>query len=226
MLASTKSMRNSKGFTLVELNLSMTILAIMGASFITIFTTFITSTNRTNNTIEMTNNSQNLLRTLVEELRNGAGVRQINTIADANAPAGGWNTGNTNFVIITAVPALTSSRDYIVDAGTGKPYLNEYVYYKQGSLLYKRTLAHPDAIGNQSKTSCPPASATLSCPADRKLVEDLKSIVFSLYDQDNLTTANPLLARSVKINLTLERKTFGKPLLFDNSIRTTLRNTF
>lgn len=174
----------------------------------------------------MTNDSQNLLRTMVEELRNGAGVRQTNTITDPNAPAGGWNTGNTNFVIITAVPAQNTSNQYIIDPATGRPYFNEYVYYKQDTFLYKRTLAHPNATGNKLKTSCPESLATAACPADRKLVETLKTMLFTFYDQDDVLTIDPLLARSIKIDLILEKKTFGDPLTFDNSIRTTLRNTF
>lgn len=220
---------DNRGFTLVELNISMTVMGILAVGFMAIFTTFVTVTNRTNYTIEMTNDSQNLLRTMVEELRNGAGVRQTNsavTNPDPNSPAGGWNTGNTNFVIITAVPAQDSSNEYILDPATGRPYLNEFVYYKQASVLYKRTLAHKDAVGNKIKTSCPAALASATCPADKKLVETIKTMAFVLYDQDNALTTDPLLARSIKIDLTLEKKTFGAPLTFDNSIRTTLRNTF
>ena len=217
--------KDQRGFTLIELNTSITLMAVLGISFLTVFTSFIVTTTRINYSIDMTNQSQGLLRVLVEELRYGAGVRQTNAIVDPNNAAG-WNTGNTNFVIITAVPALTATNDYIIDPITGGPYLNEYVYYKQDQLLYKRTLAHPDATGNRSKTSCPPASATTSCPADRQLVEGLQSIAFSLYDQDDAATADPLLARSVKIDLTLSKNTFGTPLTFDNSVRTTLRNTF
>lgn len=220
-----KLFANMHGFTLVELNLTMALMAFMAAGFLTIFTSFIVTTTRINYSIELTNQSQGLLRVLVEELRYGAGVRQTNTIPDPHN-ATGWNTGNTNFVIITAVPALTSTNQYIIDPITGGPYFNEYVYYKQGSLLYKRTLANPDAVGNRSKTSCPPASATSSCPADRQLVDGLNSIVFTLYDQDNVITANALNARSIKIDLSLQKKTFGSALTFNNSVRVTLRNDF
>lgn len=219
------TMHNEAGFTLVELNTSISLMAIMGITLMAVFTSFIVTTTRINYSIDMTNQSQGLLRVLTEELRYGAGVRQTNSVNDPNNPSG-WNTGNTSFVIITAVPALTTGNTYIIDDITGKPYLNEYVYYKQGTLLYKRTLANSSAIGNRSKTSCPPASATPSCPADRKLVDGLKTMLFSLYDQDNASTTNPLLARSVKIDLSLEKNTFGSPLTFNNSVRTTLRNTF
>lgn len=232
MSANTKKLMplslNTKGFTLVELNISMGVLAILGASFITIFTTFVAATTRSNYSIEMTTNSQNLLRTIVEEIRYGAGVRQTNSITDPNpdAPAGGWNTSNTNFVIITAVPALNSTGDYIIDPITGSPYMNELVYYKSGKTLYKRILAHPSATGNRTATSCSPSSVSPGCVADRRLAENLETIEFTLYNQDNVEITNSILARSVKIDLTLQRDTFGPPITYSNSIRVTLRNQF
>ncbi|HEX5797181.1 MAG TPA: type II secretion system protein [Candidatus Saccharimonadales bacterium] len=219
-------MRSESGFTIVELNITMTLMAIIAVSFMAVFTNFLVASSRTNARIEMTSDSQNLLRVMVEELRYGAGVRQTNSINDPNGPSGGWNTDNVNFVIITAVPALNSSSQYIIDTSTGEPYMNEFVYYKSGNALYKRTLANPGATGNKSTTSCPPNIASGSCPADRELAGDVSTMTFTLYDQDNNLTTTALNARSVKIDLTLQRKTFGTPITYDNSIRITLRNNF
>lgn len=217
---------NTKGFTIPELVISITLIGVISVSLLAIFVNYFTIITRNNMVIDMTVDSQNLLRSTVEELRYGAGVRQANTIADPNGPPGGWNTSNANFVIIIAVPAIDNNRNYIIDSDTGSPYNNELVYFKEGTTLYKRTLAHPDATGNTLQTSCPSASAGPSCPADKKLIEHVESMVFTLYDQDDATTADPLLARSVKIDLSMERDTFGEPLTLDNSIRVTLRNTF
>ena len=218
--------QSQSGFTLVELTISITIMAILSVGFMAAFTNFLVTSQRTNTRVEMTSDSQNLLRVMVEELRYGAGVRQTNSITDPNSPSGGWNTGNTNFVIITAVPALDSSNDYITDPDTGEPYMNEYVYYKDGTTLYKRTLANPAATGNMSVTSCPASLATASCPADRELAGNVGSMTFTLYDQDNNTTLSALDARSVQIDLTLSKDTFGQAISYDNSIRITLRNRF
>src|SRR5688572_7209001 len=105
--------------TIVELTIVITLMAIISISFMTVFTSFIVTSTRQNLEIEMTNDSQNLLRTMVEELRYGAGVRQTNTIIDANAPGGAWNTSDTNFVIITAVPVQDSGGQFIIDPDTG-----------------------------------------------------------------------------------------------------------
>lgn len=227
MSGNTKQNKKAeRGFTLVELNITMTLMAIMAVGFMAVFTNFLVASSRTNTKIEMTSDSQNLLRVMVEELRYGAGIRQTNTINDPNGPGGGWNTDNVNFVVITAVPALDSSNEYIVDPNTGEPYMNEFVYYKVANDLFKRTLAHPSATGNKLKTSCPLSGASASCPADRELAQNIKTMTFTLYDQDDNSTSLATDARSILINLSLEKKTFGAPLQFDSSIRITLRNTF
>jgi type II secretory pathway pseudopilin PulG len=222
----SRSTDNDSGYTLVELNLSIAVLGIIMVSILTIFTNYFVIITRNSVLQQMTVDSQSLLRIMTEELRYGAGVRQTNTISDANGPSGGWNTSNTSFVIITAVPAVDSSDQYIVNPDTGTPYLNEFVYYKQGSTMYKRTLANPSATGNSLKTSCPAASASSSCPADIKLINNVASMNFVLYDQDDAITTTPTSARSIVININMSRDTFGKPLTYSNSIRTTLRNTF
>lgn len=218
-----KLLKNNQGFTLVELNTSISLMAILGVSFLAIFSSFIVTTTRINYTIDLTNQSQGLLRVLSDELIYGAGVRANNTLIDLNK-LGGWTSNSTDFVLITTAPALDSNHNYIMNLLTGKPYLNEFVYYREGNILYKRTLANLLALGNQSKTSCPPPGNAL-CPADRQLVDNLSSMTFSLYDEADAATTNFSLARSIKIDLTLEKRTFGTPLRFDNSVRTTLRNT-
>jgi len=214
------------GFTVPELTVSMVVLGIMLFTLYGFVTYYFSAVTRSGHLVQMTTDSQNLLRATVEELRYGAGVRVSNTINDPNAPVGGWNTSNTNFVIIIAMPAVDTSRNYIIDTDTGSPYNNELVYFKSGTTLYKRTLANPNAVGNSLVTSCPAALASSSCPEDRRLIDDLDSMVFILYNQDNVLTNDPLLARSVEINLDLKKKTFGNPLTLNNSIRATLRNQF
>lgn len=214
------------GFTIVEMTVSIVILGVLIAAFSSVITNYYKLITKTNAQIDMTVSSQNLLRATVEALRYGEGVRQSNQITDLNSPSGGWTTSNSNFVIIITVPAYDSSRDYIIDLDTGDPYMNELVYYKLGSTLMKRTLAHPSATGNTLTTSCPPAQATSSCLADKTLAEYVDDMNFTLYDQDGSTTADTSQARSVKIDLDMSRTVFNDDLTLDNSIRVTLRNRF
>lgn len=215
--------RSQSGFTVVELLVAISLIGLIAVSMLAASGNYLTIISRNSRSNELTVESQKLLRSTVEELRYGAGVRKTNTVSDPNNLAG-WNTSNTSFVIIIAVPAVDTANTYIINPDTGSPYNNELVYFKQGTTLYKRTLANQLATGNKLVTSCPVASA--SCPADRKLSEHVKDFKFTLYNQDDALTTDPLLARSVKIDLSLERDTFGNPIRFDNSIRITLRNSF
>jgi hypothetical protein len=179
---------------------------------------------RNNELSEMTVSSQNLLRTTVENIRFGDGVRQTNQITDANSPSGGWNTSESSFVIVLAVPALDSSRNYITDPSTGSPYMNELVYYKNGTTLMERKLANPSATGNTLHTTCPTASG--SCQSDTQLAQYVNSMTFTMYDQDGSLTATPTQARSIKITLNMQRNAPGNPINLTTATQVTLRNRF
>jgi prepilin-type N-terminal cleavage/methylation domain-containing protein len=214
------------GFTLVELVVVVAVLGIISVAFLGAVANYFVVINRNSQLTDMTVSSQNLLRSTVENIRFGDGVRQTSQITDPNAPAGGWSTGNSNFVIIIPVPALTTTHAYIIDPGTGSPYMNELVYYKNGQTLMRRKLANPDAAGNTLVTTCPASLATASCPADTELAKYVNSMTFTLYDQDGATTSTATLARSVNITLNMQRNAPGNPINLTTSIRVTLRNRF
>lgn len=212
--------------TVVELIVAITVGSVLFLGFMLVISNHFVLMTRNNAQIDMSANSQNLLRATVEALRIGDGVRQTNSIADTHAPSGGWNTSNSSFVIVIATPAFDSSRNYIIDPLTGGPYMNELVYYKSGTSLLERRLANSSASGNTMVTSCPAASATDFCPADKILADYVATMTFTLYDQDNNQTTDPALARLIQINLSLNRSVFGSTVSLDNSIRVTLRNRF
>lgn len=200
-------------------------MAIIGVVFIGISTNFFVVIMRNEALSEMTINSQNLLRSTVENIRYGNGVRQTNLITDTNAPSG-WNTSNANFVIVIPVPALNASKVYIIDPSTGKPYMNELVYYKSNTTLMERRLANPSATGNRTITTCPSNVATNSCPPDLQLATYVNSMTFTLYDQNATVTTTPSLAQSVSITLNMQRNAPGNPINLTTKIRVTLRNAF
>lgn len=226
MLVRKSRSKSGGGFTIVELLVGMTLVSILFLGFITAITSFLGVITKNNATIDMAANSQNLLRNTVDAIRVGDGVRQTATISDANAPVGGWNTSNASFVVVIASPALDVSHNYITDPSTGGPYMNERVYYKNGTSLMERRLANPSATGNSLTTSCPANLATPSCPADKDLADYVNSMSFNLYDQDNAITTDPTLARSVKISLGMQRTIYGATISLNNNIQVTLRNRF
>lgn len=217
---------SKQGFTIVELAIGISVGTVLLLAFMTVITDYFILITKNNASIDMTTSSQNLLRSTVEVLRLSNGVRQTNSITDPNAPSGGWNTSNANFVIVISTPAIDAARDYIIDPSTGSPYMNELVYYRSGNSLMKRSLANPAAAGNTLRTSCPAALASDTCPADVDLADYFQAMSFTLYNQDSNVTSDPTLARSVKIDLNMQRTVFGTPISLDNAIRVTLRNRF
>jgi hypothetical protein len=91
-----------------------------------------------------------------------------------NFPVG--TTGTTTPLIYFRQPVLDSSKNFIMN-GT-LPYENEYVLYLDGTRqqLLIRTLANGAASGNAAKTSCPPAAASATCPADKIIGENISSV--------------------------------------------------
>lgn len=226
MLGSKRLVKEQAGFTLVELTVVVSVTSIVAVVFLGVITNYFVVITRNNELTDMTVNAQNLLRTTVENIRYGNGVEQTNTISDPNAPSGGWNTSNTNFVIVIPVPAEDTSRNYITNPSTGSPYMNELVYYKSGTTLMERILANPSAVGNALQTTCPANLATSSCPADKTLATYVSSMTFVLYDQNAATTTTPTQARSINIVLTMQRNAPISPLSVTSNIRVTLRNRF
>lgn len=228
MLASIKQRLKSihslsdAGVTIVELLVVIGISSVLLLAFMTVSVYMYGDTIRSSLYAQLATESERVLRSVVEELRQSSAIESTNTIADANAPGGTWTTSNSNLILIISTPALDSSNNFIVNPSTGYPYQNEIVYYASGTKLYKRYLANPAATGNTRKTTCPVATAT--CPADIQMSNNFKTLNFVFYDQDdNVTTTIPS-ARSIKLLLQMQRKTYGKTLTFDNTIRITMRN--
>lgn len=226
MLDNKRTGTNQEGFTIVELAVVISVTAVVAVVFLGIVANFYVTITRNNELADMTINSQNLLRSTVENIRYGNGVEQTNTISDPNAPSGGWNTSNASFVIVIPVPAVDSSRNFIIDPNTGSPYMNELVYYKSGLTLMERDLANPNATGTTFKTSCPANLATTTCRADKQLATYVSSMSFAFYDQNAASTSTAAAARSINITLTMQRNAPVSPLSLTSNIRVTLRNRF
>jgi type II secretory pathway pseudopilin PulG len=213
---------NDAGVTIVELLVVIGIASMLLLSFMTVSVYMYGDTIRSSLYAQLATESETVLRSVVEELRQSSAIETSNAISDANAPGGAWTTSNSNLILIISTPALDSSNNFIINPSTGYPYQNEIVYYASGTKLYKRYLANPSATGNTRKTTCP--TATVGCPADILMSSDFKTLNFVFYDQDdNVTTTIPS-ARSIKLLLQMQRKTYGKTLTFDNTIRITMRN--
>jgi len=216
---------HSRGFTIVELVIAVVVAGILVATLLTVTFSFYGNSIRNSTQSRLAVESQNILRTIVEELRVSSGVRGSNTITDPNGPGGGWTTSNASLVLIISTPVMDSSNQFVINSSTGDPYQNEIVYYANNKTLYKRYLANVSAPGNQFKTSCPIALATAACPADVVLSRRFKTMTFVFYDQDDAITTTLANARSVKMTIDMIQNAFGQTIEFTNNIRMTMRNS-
>ncbi|HSX32421.1 MAG TPA: prepilin-type N-terminal cleavage/methylation domain-containing protein [Candidatus Saccharimonadales bacterium] len=73
-------------------------------------------------------------------------------------------------------PSRNTSKNIVLNGA--QPYEDEFVLYIDGSTkeLRMRMLANSSAPSNRIKTTCPPASATSSCPADRLIATNVASV--------------------------------------------------
>ena len=216
--------KGDNGFTIIELLISISIAGILTLVITMIMVYFYGDILRSQATAELAIESQTILRKIVDDTRLADAIRTTNQISDANAPVGGWTTNDPSDILIIATPAVTSARDIIYDPSDKLPYENEAIYFKANGTFYRRILKNTNAAGNTAVTTCPAAAVTPTCPQDTTLSTNLNNLSFTFYDINNATTPNATLARSISVTVNVQRKIYGTATVFDNTIRTTLRN--
>lgn len=226
MLDSSKSTyrrsRSEAGFTLTELTVVMVVLGLILAPLFVVTINSFTALLARNAEALLATESQILLRTITEELRPASSVRPSATLNDPNEPPEGWSTANDNLILIISTPALTASRDLIIDPDTNLPAHNEIIYYAKDNVLFRRRLARSDLPGNATKSTCP--TATPTCPADTRLTTHFKDMRFTLYDLDDAVTTDIAKARSILLTVDMYQPLAGRDARFTNKMRVTIRN--
>lgn len=188
--------QSEAGFTIVEL-LVVIILSTLFTLIIMLFAFDLWRTSAIQeaniDTLQTRFSASDILR---EEIGTSSGLIIQNSLADAKTLTPDPSAGASYWLAIHAIPgtinipasgsytpliyfrrySVTTTGTYIMN-GT-QPYEDEYVLYLDGTAkaLRQRSLANPSASGNRLKTSCPPAQATSSCPADKTIASDLKSV--------------------------------------------------
>lgn len=215
---------NKSGFTIVEVIMAVTVAGIMAGVLLSVTFRYYVNAAQSQVTADLALESQTLLSQIVEDLRLAVGVGATNQLPDPNAPGSGWATSDTNNVLIVRSPAVTQDRDIIYEPATGFPYENEFVFFLQNKVMYKRVIKNTSAAGNAATSTCPAALATSTCPDDRIFSENVTNISFTFYDTNNAVTTDPQLARSVKITLDMSKKSYGKTINLSNTTQVTQRN--
>ena len=208
-------MRNEAGFSLLELILAITITSFLLLVAGNFMTNGILSTNKDYNKTLIQSNTKLAVDTVARFIKSAVSVESQNSQPDANAPVVGnqysWSgVAGNNATLILAVPARDSSNNLIyVDGLHTTLYTDDVIFYlhARDHRLYKRVIANSVA-GDAAKTTCPPAIATTSCPADAVIVEDIASLSSAYYDNNDNSVSVPSGTEAVGYTVT-ESKIIG-----------------
>lgn len=226
-------MSDERGFSLLELlvaiSLSSVLLFVIGE-----FTMNSTrSSNQDYNQTVVLVNTKAAVEAVARVVREARSVRPSNALPDNNAPAAPGNlyswsgTAGSNATLILAVPSRDTANNLIyLDGLHNNPYTDDVIFYLEGATkrLYKRVIANAAAPGNRAKTTCPPATASASCPADALIVEDVANLTTSYLDANGNPVSSPAGTEAVRYTVT-ESKFIG-PRTYTSSYTTmaTMRN--
>lgn len=218
-------LNSQSGFTLVELIISMTVLTVVSAAVVSFTVSKTIQTARDATRADLLNNAQIGLDRMANDIRLSSKADDSNRWADTNGPISGnsysWQSNSSTLILASS--AQDSSGNILFDDKAD--YIttkNNLIYYLKDGTLYKRVLAAP-ATGNSAITTCPPASATASCPADKTILTNVSSLTVLYYDTLN-QQVDPGSARSIQLNVQLKETTFGQPITANYSTRMVFRN--
>lgn len=187
--------RSQAGFTIPELLIMMIVTSILTVLVITFAMNYWGAAARLQNSSTTLVSRLNAGDALRDSLNVASGLISENSLPDSNAgytdPTDGPNywlklhaipknipmpAAGITPVFYFQAPSTDTSRNFIMN-GT-QAYQDEFVLYLDGSskTLKVRNLINSSAPGDRLKTSCPPAVASDTCPADRIFSENVSSV--------------------------------------------------
>ncbi len=212
------------GFTLIELIVVMTIMGILSIGLVNFITNWLQASSLAQSRSALLTNAETALDTVTTDIKLSGSADDNNRWPDGNGPGGnqfGWTSGSQ--VLVLAKAAVDSSGNVIFsDPADYISQKDNEVYYLSGTTLYRRTLAST-ASDDAAVTTCPPADATPSCPADETVATGVTALNFTYYDADE-NVVDPTDARSVQVSITLSSSQGGKTASASYTTRMVFRN--
>lgn len=175
---------------------------------------------------DLLTNAETGLNTVANDVRLSARADDNNRWQDANAPGApsnllSWQSSASTLVL--AIAAQDSGHNILFDdAHDYVTTKNNYIYFLSNHTLYKRILAAPKS-GNSAVTTCPAASASSSCPADKVVLQNVNSFSVQYFDGDN-QAVTPSNARSVQISVQLLVHKYRQDFTASYTTRMVFRN--
>lgn len=211
------------GFTLVEVLIALTVVAILLGVIANFAITALSQSSINAARAELLGQSQIAMDRAINDIRLSAGAEQNNRWPDANNATGPltWQSDASTLVLATAV--VNSSNDVIfADPAKYISEKNDIIYFVKSGILYKRVLASTIA-NNAAKTTCPTATASTACPADRALLKNVTSFTLKYLNGDEIEVT-PENARSVELTIKTATSKFKRNITSDYTTRAVFRN--
>jgi len=219
-----KAQKSQSGFTLIELLVVMIIMGVLSLSLANFITNWLQASTLAQDRASLLTNAETALDTVTNDIKLSGDADENNRWADANGPDGnqfGWTSGSQ--VLVLAKAAVDGSNNIIFsDPAKYISQKDNEIYYLSGATLYRRTLAS-NSSNDAAVTTCPPADATQSCPADETVATGVTSLAFTYYDADE-NTVSPSDARSVQVAITLSKTEDNKTISASYTTRMVFRN--
>jgi prepilin-type N-terminal cleavage/methylation domain-containing protein len=208
---------NQRGYSLIELLVAISLTSILLLSVGRFVLDSIRSTNQDYNQTLVFVNTKSAVEIVARAVREARAVQAVNRLPDNYAPGAPGNltswsgTAGSGATLILSIPSRDTSNNLIYADGLHTNlYTDDVIFYLNSSnnRLYKRTIANPNAPSNRAETTCPPANATASCPADKVIVEDVANLTTTYLDGNGSTTNTPSGTEAVRYTVT-ESKMIG-----------------
>ncbi|MBX6334342.1 hypothetical protein IRY61_03325 [Candidatus Saccharibacteria bacterium] len=219
-------MRLSRGFTTVELTIAISVITILSITVLVFFATNLRQFAIANERADLLNEAQITLESINEDIRLSAVADEHNRWEDENAPVAGdmfsWESDSNTLILATA--ALDSD-GYILfsDPSQYISWKDNHIYYLNGDVLYRRTLAAP-VEGNVARTTCPAEVANNDCPADKVMLNSkVDKFIVRYFDGDN-NEVSPTDARSIELEIGISRRAYGQTISAEHKTRMVFRN--
>lgn len=215
------------GFTLPEIIVALTLSSVLIGIIIGFMVNSLSQYGIANARGELLNEAQIALDIAANDIRLSANADANNRWPDDNAPNApddtlSWESNGSTLVLATAAEdgdgniLFSDSANYI-------SHKNNSIYFVQNGILYKRVLAAPSVPGNTAVTTCPEASATPSCPADKLLLRNVESFSVKYFDQQG-QEVEPDAARSVELEVQLKVNRYPNSVFAEYKTRMVFRN--
>ncbi|MDQ3123951.1 MAG: prepilin-type N-terminal cleavage/methylation domain-containing protein [bacterium] len=222
-----KTKIGQSGFTIIEMLVASAVTGMMLIMVMTFLVNTLVNNSLTEARSDLLRQAQLSLDLIGRDIRLSANVDDTNRWPDTNSPnavaTGGYGWISDNNTLVLAIAAEDNARNVLFEDSLNYiTHKNNVVYFLENATLYKRTLVgdNPD---NSSTTSCPAATATALCPADRELIKGVTNFTVQYIDGNDVEV-DPSLARSVVASLSLQVTRYGRPVTADYEIRMVFRN--